>query len=90
MVTIDLRACAGAFREPADAATAQRVAELLAGHAELEQRLVARVRPRLAQLAGIDDGKKLKISLEASVRSEGTTIYVDADLMASPRPARRG
>lgn len=88
MVTIDLRACAGAFREPADAATAERVAELLRGHAELEQRLVARVRPKLAELAGIDDPKKLQISLDAEVRAEGTRIYVDADVMGSPRSAR--
>jgi hypothetical protein len=90
MVTIDLRACAGAFREPADAATAERVAELLAGHAELHQRLVARVGPRLAEIAGIDDPKELLISLETEVRAEGTTIYVDADVMGSPRSARRG
>ena len=89
MVTIDLSACADAFREPADAATAERVAELLGGHAELKPRLTARVRPRLAELAEIDDPKKLRISLEAEVRAEGTTIYVDADVMGSPRPPRR-
>jgi hypothetical protein len=82
MVTIDLRDCAQVFREPPDAATAQRVAELLADGRHARSRLAKLARPELARLAGVT-GDNLELVLEHDVRSEGTTILIDVDAMAT-------
>jgi hypothetical protein len=53
MVTFDLKDCDDLFRERMDAATAQRVAELLLVHAELRAKLLDRVRVELGTLCGV-------------------------------------
>lgn len=78
MTTIDLMASAKAFREPPDAATAQRVAELMADTDIVRQKLIARVRPHLAELAQTDP-QSLEISLDFEIRVEGHHIFIDSD-----------
>jgi len=82
MVTIDLVHCAQVFREPPDAATAERVAELLADGRRVRSRLASLARPELALLVGVS-GDRLRLTMEHDVRSEGTTILIDIDAMAT-------
>lgn len=89
MLTIDLSRCAEGFREPADAATAERVAELMRETTAVRTRLLALARPRLAELAGLAEDA-LEISLEPQVRAEGVRVLVDGDAVAWPRMRRRG
>jgi hypothetical protein len=87
MVTVDLGRCARFFREPADTATAERVAELMTESPGLERKLVRMVSAELARLAGCapDD---LDVSLEHVVRAEGAVLYVDGDAMGTRRAGR--
>ena len=89
MLTIDLSRCADGFREPADAATAERIAELMRETPTVRTRLLALARPRLAELAGLDEDA-LEIALEPQVRAEGVRVLVDGDAVAWPRARRRG
>lgn len=89
MVTIDLRRCARYFREPADAATAERVAELMEESADLERKLVRLVRGELASLAGADP-ETMEITLERTIRVDGPVLYIDGDAMATLGAASRG
>jgi hypothetical protein len=89
MLTIDLSRCAEGFREPADAATAERIAELMRETPTVRTRLLALARPRLAELAGLDEDA-LEIALEPQVRAEGVRVLVDGDAVAWPRARRRG
>jgi hypothetical protein len=50
MVTLDLTRCASLLREPADEATAERVAELMRGSAAVRRQLIELARPKLAEL----------------------------------------
>lgn len=88
MLTIDLSRCADHFREPADVATAERVAELMRETTAVRTRLLALARPQLAALAGVDEDR-LEISLEPQVRVDGVRVLVDGDAMAWPRARRR-
>lgn len=78
MTTIDLSGAAETFREPADAATAERVAELLRDDETLREKLIARMRPHLAELASMP-GDALEISLDYEIRADGPRILIDAD-----------
>jgi hypothetical protein len=78
MVTIDLRACSAYFREPADDATAQRVAELMQECERVATRIAALARPKLAELAGVS-AEQLDVSLAHQVRADGTRILIDGD-----------
>ena len=78
MVTIDLERGASLFREPADEATAQRVAELVESTPAIIRALVAYARPELARIAGVP-GDALEISLEHTARAEGSRILIDGD-----------
>jgi hypothetical protein len=88
MATIDLEMAAEAFREPADAATAQRVAELMAEHDLVHAKLLQRATAELAGLVGVEPDA-LEISLEYEVRAEACKVFLDADVEASPRRRRR-
>lgn len=87
MVTIDLQRSRAAVREGADAGTAGRVAELLRDHAHLRARLIERVRPRLAALAGLVP-EAIDVTLDFGVRARGTLLLIDADASARARPKR--
>ncbi len=84
MVTIDLRRRAAWFREPADEATAERVAELLQDSPGVRQKLAEVARVELARLADVDPAS-LDILLDHQVRVDGTTILIDLDVAGSPR-----
>ncbi len=82
MVTIDLARCAPYFREPADEATARRVAELLETEPRVKRRLKELAGRELAQLAEVERGS-MSLTVETSVRVEGTAVLVDIDTMAT-------
>lgn len=90
MVTIDLTRCADVFREPADDATARRVAELMEAEPRVHRELDALAARELARLvAGEAPGDAncepaaLVVALETEIRAEGTTVLVDLDAMAT-------
>jgi len=87
MITADLAALADRFRDRADAATARRVAELLEGHPDLAPKLAARLQPRLPNLVGASSAKHWDIAVEPEVRAEGTSVMIDADIVAVPTDA---
>jgi hypothetical protein len=89
MITIDLRRCARFFREPADTATAERVAELLEDSPGLDLKLTRMILDDLVRLAG-RPADELEVTLERTIRAEGTTLLIDGDAMAVPRSKARG
>jgi hypothetical protein len=82
MVTIDLARCADLFREPADAATAQRLAELMGVDRSVRDKLIALARRELARISGLPT-RRLRVQLEHHVRAEGTRLLLDGDAMVS-------
>jgi hypothetical protein len=77
MVTIDVARLGDLVREPCDARSAARVAELVRGDARLARRveqIAAREAQRLA-----DGPVRVKAS-EVRVRSQGTLVYLDVDV----------
>lgn len=88
MVTFDLRRGAGSFREPADVATAERLAELMLGNPRVQKKLIALARPELARLAEMPEAC-LYIEMDFHVRAEGTQVLLDGDAMVSLEPARK-
>jgi len=82
MLTIDLRKSAAAYRERPDAATASRVAELLADHPDLRSKLTERVRSPVAQMLRVSE-QSVAIALDVSVRAQGPSILIDADVTGS-------
>lgn len=88
MVTIDLSRSAPHFREPADEATARRVAELMEADPQVQQRLHTLATREVAQLAGTEP-ESLALVMETGVRVDGTAVLVDLDVMAT-LAGRRG
>lgn len=88
MLTIDLARCAEQVREPADAATAERLVELLRDADAVRSKLAELARPRLAELAGLAPAA-IELSIEPAVRSEHVMVLIDGDAVAWPRARRR-
>jgi hypothetical protein len=88
MVTFDLRRCAQYFREPADVATAERLAELLIGSPRVRNKLIALARPELARMAQVAE-QCLHIEMDHHARAEGTQVLIDGDAMVTLEPARK-
>lgn len=88
MVTFDLRRCAAYFREPADVATAERLAELLLGSPRVQKKLIALARPELARMAQVAEAC-LHIEMDHHARAEGTQVLIDGDAMVTLEPARK-
>lgn len=82
MVTIDLCRCAGQVREPADEATARRVAELMEADPRVHERLRTLAARELARLGGAEP-EEITVAVETGVRVEGTTLLIDVDAMAT-------
>ncbi|PRP95866.1 hypothetical protein ENSA5_37360 [Enhygromyxa salina] len=82
MLTLDLSQSASLLREPADEATAQRVAELMRGSDSVRRRLIALARPKLAELFDAAP-RSLRIELLPVVRVSGATILIDGDAVVS-------
>jgi hypothetical protein len=82
MLTIDLTASCGAFREACDAAAARRVAQLMGGDA----RVAKRARAIAEREAAARLGRPMRIeATDVRVRAQGTTVFVDVDLEAKIR-----
>jgi len=88
MVTIELSRCATHFREPADEATARRVAELMENDPHVYERLHTLALRELARLAETEPDS-LALAAEIGVRADGASVLVDIDAMAT-RTRRRG
>ncbi len=89
MVTIDLADCAMHVREPSDAATALRLAELLvAGSDAVRKKLLTIVRPELSRLCGQSIARQ-KIHLDHDLRAEGSRVLIDGDAWVSLESARK-
>ncbi len=77
MITVDVAALGDAVREPCDARSAARVAELVRDDARVTrrvQRIAAREAERLA-------GGPVRVRAgEVRVRSQGTFVYLDVDV----------
>jgi hypothetical protein len=82
MITIDLRRCAGHFREPADEATARRVAELMEGEPQVQRQLHALAAREVARLSGCEP-ESLILAVETGIRVDGTSVLIDVDAMAT-------
>jgi hypothetical protein len=84
MLTLDLRDSAELLREPADEATALRVAELMRGSRSVRAQLIELARPELAKMFGADPGdESLRIELLPVVRVQQTRILIDGDAVVS-------
>lgn len=100
MVTLDLTRCVSLLREPADEATAERVAELMRGSASVRRQLIELARPKLAALVepffssspGSWDAwaRALRIELLPVVRVAGARILIDGDAVVSLRARSEG
>ncbi len=82
MITIDLARCAGQVREPADEATARRVAGLMAADPRVHERLQSLAARELARL-GSAEPEALTVAVERVLRAEGTAVLIDVDAMAT-------
>ena len=82
MVTIDLTRCGTCFREPADEATARRVAELMEADPQVHQRVRSLAAREVAQLAETEP-HTLTLALETGVRADGTAVLLDIDVVAT-------
>lgn len=82
MVTLDLARCAGQVREPADEATARRVAELMEVEPRVHERLRSLAARELARLGGAEP-EEITVAVETSLRAEGTAVLIDVDAMAT-------
>ncbi len=77
MITIDLGRAAHAVRESCDAASAKRVAALLAEDARLKTRAKALATAEAAERAG---QKLSRLDVDLRVRSVGSKVHIDLDV----------
>jgi hypothetical protein len=82
MVTVELAAVGTLIREPADAATAVRLAELLQQDGAVARRLAQLARPYLCDVAERSIPAS-SIEIEHTARAEGERLLVDGDAMVS-------
>ena len=80
MTTLSLARAATLFREPPDAATAQRVAELLEGDPRVGARLLEVGRAEFLSL-GESSAGTCRAEVDLTCRAEGGTVFIDADLV---------
>lgn len=84
MLTFDLSRCSDLVREPADAATALRLSELLAADKKVARRLATLARPYLSEAAETSVPMSA-ISMDFKVRVEDERVLIDGDGMVSLR-----
>jgi len=87
MATFDLARCADLVREPADAATALRLSELLMNDRRVARRLVALARPYLCEAAE-QSVPASAVAMDFKVRVEDERVLIDGDAMVSLRELR--
>jgi hypothetical protein len=80
MLTFDLAHLADILREPIDAGTARRLAELLAKDQSLESRAHGIVRREVERLM---HAKPKAVRGETRIRTQGTRIFLDIDVEAT-------
>lgn len=80
MLTIDLERCAALFRDRSDAATAERLVELMTDHRWIKRRLVELARPELERWGKASVSAR-DVLVDMRVRAEGTRVFVDGDAM---------
>lgn len=88
MLTIELARCAERVREPVDAATAERLAELMRVSPSVQVKLAELARPHLARLASAPPDT-LELAVEPTVRSDRMQLLIDGDAVAWPRKRRQ-
>ncbi|NVB37385.1 hypothetical protein G6O69_06045 [Pseudenhygromyxa sp. WMMC2535] len=88
MLSIDLARAAALLREPADDATAERVAELMRGSRTVRGRVIELARPQLAALFECPE-RSLRVELQPVIRAQGSRILLDADAVVSLGSAQR-
>jgi hypothetical protein len=79
MLTIDLAAVAGSVRDACDARSAERLATLLADDNGALARVKAIAGREIERLTG---ARPTAVTVEISVRAQGATVFVDADVEA--------
>lgn len=79
MLTVDLARVQDKLRDPCDAATASRVAALMASDPRVRRRVERVARAEARRLAG---GRLGAVDVDVSVRARGTKVFIDADLQA--------
>jgi hypothetical protein len=79
MLTVDLARVRDRVRDPCDAATATRVATLMAADPRVRRRVERLARVEAQRLAG---GRLGSLDVDVSVRARGTKVFIDADLQA--------
>jgi hypothetical protein len=80
MLTFEVARLGEILREPADAGTARRLAELLGKDESLDRRTQAIVRREVERVAG---AKPKSVRGETRIRTQGTRIFLDIDVEAS-------
>ena len=80
MLTIDLRRCEQLFRDRSDAATAERVAELIAEHRWVKRRLIELACSELERWCGTVVAPR-DVVVDMRVRADGTRVFIDGDAM---------
>jgi hypothetical protein len=80
MLTIELGAVAAAVRDTCDARAAERFATLLGDDEHALARVKAIAGREILRLTGT---RPAAVTVEIKVRSQGATVYVDADLEAT-------
>ena len=82
MLTVDLSRVQDRVREPCDAATAARVASLMASDTRVRRRVQQIARAEAQRLAGARLGS---VDADVTVRAVGTKVFIDADVQARGR-----
>lgn len=82
MLTIDLEKVAPLIRERPDVATAERIAELLAGNRQVRARLESLALAHARDLFR-DAEPALRMTLDFTARAEGSRVLLDADAVVS-------
>jgi hypothetical protein len=77
MVTIDLGQAAGALREPCDASSARRVAELCASDPRVKARAKALATAEAEARAG---GRLARLDVDHKTRAVGARVHIDLDV----------
>jgi len=82
MLTVDLARVQEKLRDPCDAATASRVAALMATDPRVRRRVEQIARAEARRLAG---ARLSAVDVDLTVRARGTKVFIDADLQARGR-----
>lgn len=80
MLTVDLAGLTHVLRDPCDAGTARRLAELMAGDPALPERIRAIAEREATRIAG---AKPINLRTHHTIRAQGTKVFIDVDVEAA-------